>query len=89
MTQPLVKWTYGDWRRQPTDEAKRDRLIRHIEEVEGFVIRAQGRGGRELELEDGYIALLEEHLEKLEAKIAAKSRRPFPRKTRSNFGDGL
>lgn len=27
-------WTYGDWRRQTTDAAKRERLARHLEEIE-------------------------------------------------------
>lgn len=83
MQAPLT-WTYGDWRRQTSDVAKRDRLILHIEEVERWVVSAHGRGGRVLELQREYLPMLEGHLEKLEAKIE-RAGSPRPRRVRLDF----
>jgi hypothetical protein len=63
----LVRWTYGDWRRQPTVADQIDRLIRHIEEVERYAFESQDKG-RRLTMHQNMLSRLETQLEKLQAR---------------------
>lgn len=68
-----ISWTHGGWRRESGTQAKRDKLILHIEEVEARLADFQSQGfegqsGQRYQLE-AYLDRLEERLAGLEAAL--------------------
>lgn len=67
-TPHAVTWKYNDWRQQSSDPLKLQRLYQHIQEVEGFALQV-GSKSSSIKLDEGYLARLEEHANRLERQI--------------------
>ena len=74
----FVRWTYGDWRRQPTIAKQIERLQRHIEEVERYAFDAM-QGSNRLTLQQNMLPRLEEQLKQLQAANTVQTNPAFSR----------
>ena len=68
----LVDWTFRDWRRKPTAEQRRNQLLLHMEEVEGFIFESENND-QKLRLQNNYLPYLQEQLDRLELQTGASS----------------
>lgn len=67
-----VNWQYSDWRLQSTPAKQLERLKRHMEEVESFMVESASKA-RTLRLSDTLLPALQTQLNQLEAKIALQA----------------